>query len=175
MPAPTLDATPSGVASNSYLTVAEGDTYFSARLYSDAWVGASVDTKTVALIMATRLIDEMYDWTSWTTHPKTQALQWPRISMLQRNRLSFVDNEVIPQELKNATAELAQALIVSERTAQSDIADQKIEALTAGPVSLKFGAGVVPVVIPDIVYYSIPEWWGYVKGRAKGTRELIRA
>jgi hypothetical protein len=94
--------------------------------------------------------------------------------MLERDRLSYVGNDTIPIELKNATAEFARQLIVSDRSLNSDITDQKLTALTAGPISLSFGAGVAPVVIPDAVWALMPPWWGTIHGRISGTRELVR-
>jgi hypothetical protein len=177
MATPILDATPAGVTANAYATVAEADAYHDARLHRDDWeaTGADVATKTVALIMATRLLDAMYCWESWATNPQTQALQWPRVAMLARNQLSYIPNDVIPAELKNATAEYARQLIAADRSADSDIETQKIKSLTAGPVSLTFGDGVVARPVPDAVVSLLPSWWGYVRGRVSATRELVRA
>lgn len=174
MPTPTLDATPAGAAANSYSTVAEGDAYHDARLHSEAWTAVDTATKTVALIMATRLLDAMYEWAEYPT-TTTQALQWPRNSVMRRGELTYVGTMEIPPELKNATAEFARQLIVADRSADSDLETQKIRALTAGPVSLTFGEGITAKVVPDAVISLLPSWWGYVRGRQRGTRELARA
>ena len=175
MPTPTLVATPGAVNANSYCAVAEADTYHDARLFSTDWSGALVSVKTVALIMATRVLDYTYTWASWPTSPQTQSLQWPRTGLLARNGLKFVDGATIPDEIKNATAELARQLIIADRTLDSDIETQGISSLSAGPVSLSFKDGVYAKVIPDAVFNMIPSWWGLAQGRQSGTRDLVRA
>lgn len=67
-----LDATVGGANANSYLTVAEADAYFAARLHSDVWdalsegegEGEGDSTKEAALIWATRLFDSKIK-TAW--------------------------------------------------------------------------------------------------------------
>ena len=175
MATPILDATPAGSSANGYVTVAEADAYHDARLHREDWeaTGADAATKTVALIMATRLLDSAYEWAVYPTTP-TQALQWPRNGVMRRNGLTFVGSMEIPPELKNAAAELARQLIVADRSADSDLETQKVKSLTAGPVSMTFG-DVAAKVIPDAVGALLPSWWGYVRGRVSATRELVRA
>ncbi len=177
MSTPNLDATPGGAAANSYCTVTEADAYHDSRLHRDDWkaTGTDVATKTVALIEATRLLDSMYEWASWASQPTVQALQWPRIAVIARNRLVYVPNDAIPTELKNATAEMARQLITEDRTADSDIETKGILSLRAGPVALTFKDSVVAKVIPDAVFSLLPPWWGYIKGRVSSVRELVRA
>ena len=175
MGVPTLVATPGAVNENSYCTVAEADAYHSARLFSSDWTLAVTDNKTVSLIMATRLLDSMYEWASWPTAPATQSLQWPRVGLLARSKLKFIESNVIPDELKNATAEFARQLLVADRTLDSDVETQGIQSISAGPVSLSFKSSVYPKVVPDAVYNLLPLGWGWAHGRASGTRELVRA
>jgi len=174
MATPTLDATPAGAASNSYATVAESDAYHDARLHSDDWTSASTATKTVALIMATRTMDALFEWAAWPT-TTTQVLQWPRNAVPRRGGLTYVGNMEIPPELKNATAELARLLIVEDRTADNDIETNKLKSLTADPVTLVFGDGVTAKPIADLVAALLPPEWGYVKSRAQLTREIVPA
>jgi hypothetical protein len=153
--------------------VAEADAYFDTRLFSTNWTGAVTATKETALIMATRLMDSMWEWSGAATDD-VQALLWPRVGMRAKNELEFVPDNEIPIELKNATAELAFQLIAEDRTLDSDIESKKITSLTAGPVSLSFGEGVTAKVVPDAVYHLIPPWWGWVRGRGRGVRRAWR-
>ncbi len=164
MAVPTLVSTPGDANANSYLTVAEGDSYHDSRLTATDWSDATTDTKTVALIMATRILDAMYDWRNFTATDE-QVLLWPRDGMVDYKERNFIENTDIPQELKNAVAELARQLIIEDRTLDSDISKLKITNLTAGPVSLGFGEGVEPQVIPDAVFWLIPRWWGQLRER----------
>lgn len=164
MATPTLVATVGSASANSYTTVAESDTYHDARLSATDWSGAATATKTVSLIMATRIIDAMYDWNGWTVDD-TQVLLWPRNGLTDFKERQFIQDTEIPQQLKDAVSELARQLIVEDRTLDSDISKLKISNLTAGPVTLGFREGVEPKVIPDAVYWLIPRWWGRLRER----------
>lgn len=176
MPTPTLIATPAGATANSYATVAEADAYHDSRLHRTDWAatGSDADTKTVALIMATRTMDALFVWAAWPT-TTTQVLQWPRNAVPRRGGLTYVGNMEIPPELKNATAELARLLIVEDRTADNDIEKNKLKSLKAGPVELAFGEGVTAKPIADLVAALLPPEWGYVKSRYQLTREVATA
>jgi hypothetical protein len=188
MPTPTLIATPGAVDANSYATVLEADTYHDSRLHATDWTGASVSTKTVALIMATRLLDALYDWTG-AISSITQALLWPRVGMYRRTGASggwnpsigwygsayAIPSDAIPVELKNATAEFARQLIVADRSLDNDVETQGIKGLRAGPVELQFKDGVEAKVVPDAVYLMLPAEWGIPRGREAATRQLLRA
>ena len=132
------------------------------------------EVKNVALTMATRLLDSMYSWAEWST-TTTQSLQWPRIGVLDFLQLSNIPDYEIPDRLKEATAEFARQLIVSDTTANSDIETQGIKSLSAGPVSLAFKDSITPKVVPDAVINLIPSWWGKPRARKQMTRELVRA
>lgn len=174
MPTPTLDATAGGSASNSYCTVAEADAYFDSRLYTTVWAALTTPQKTVALIMATRVLDAQIEW-SGDTRTFTQRLMWPRYGMLKRNKLEYVPDTEIPEELKFMTAELALQLSIADRTADSDIETQGITSLTAGPVSLTFSDDVEAKVIPDSVYFLMPEGWGVIRGNTVSFGRVRRA
>jgi hypothetical protein len=172
---PTVITSPGDPTANSYVSVAEADFYHTTRLHVELWTGSTVTTaiKEAAVIMATRTLDLLYEWYSRPTY-LTQALQWPRIGMLDFLQLSILGEGVIPSQLKNATAEFARQLIGEDRTEDSEIEAQKIRSLDAGPISISFGEGVVPKVVPDAVFSMIPKHWGFVSGRVEGTVPLMR-
>lgn len=169
----TLVETIGSASANTYATLAEADSYMESHVYSTDWDAATDPEKNTALAMACRTLDAMFDWAGAATDT-TQALRWPRVGIRAANELEFVDDDEIPEELKWAQIELANALIKSDRTADSDIEVNKITSLSAGPVSLSFGAGVTAKVIPDSVWYLIPEWWGVSRARRKSVREVFR-
>jgi hypothetical protein len=170
-----LNATPGASNANSYLTLNEAQAYFDTRLFSDAWDNS--DDQTKALIMATRTIDMLFqpytylittkDGTqllrtrpSWTgaASTTTQALSWPRTGMFDRNG-NPIPVDVIPQQLKDAVAELAGQLSKGDRTLDSDVAVQGITSIKAGSVALTFKDSVEAQVIPDAVYNMlVPSW-----------------
>lgn len=174
-----LDATPGGVASNSFLTLIEAQAYFDTRLPITQWDNA--DSQTALLIMATRVMEAMfasakrvlmrsgvgkqvyaYYRTSptWTGSPATttQALSWPRTGMVTRNGVTILST-VIPQELKNAVAELAGQLAIGDRTLDNDVIAQGITSIKAGSVALGFKNDFEFDVIPGAVWDLLVQSW----------------
>jgi hypothetical protein len=170
---PTVITTPGAVDANSYCSVAEGDSYHETHLYASAWNSASITTKEIALIHATRLLDDMYEWAGWATEDE-QPLMWPRETVLTKNGQDWLDDDVIPQDLKNATAEMARNLIIGDRTEDNAVETQGLRSLTAGSVSLSFKDSVQAKVVPDAVVNLIPDHWGRLKG-SDGMLEVARA
>jgi hypothetical protein len=162
-------ATPGAANATSYVTIQAADEYNDTVVIyddTDTWEDASADEKCRALVTATKLLDVWFDWYG-DVASLTQRLMWPRRGVLKvgvtegvvgSERINpwhepfqsmYADDE-IPERIEHATAELARHLLVSDRTADSDIETQGIKALTAGPVSLSF-AGAMAKPIPDAV------------------------
>src|SRR5687767_10124818 len=103
MPTPTLVATAGDATANSYITVADADTYHDAHLYASTWTAATTANKTISLIWATRLIDAAYEFVGEIASD-TQALRWPRAAAFDRDG-RLLANDEIPEALEQATAE----------------------------------------------------------------------
>ena len=146
-----LDATVGGAAANSYLTRAEANSYFDTRLYSDAWKNASDDKKDAALVWSTRLLDRSIIWNGALTS-LTQKLRWPRTGATTLDGQLYTAN-VIPDELKEATAELALYLLRKDRTAETG--REGIKSFEVASFSVEFDKQTEPEVIPDAVYQLI--------------------
>lgn len=104
--AAVIDATLSGANSNSYVTLAEAESYFETVPHGEHWTGSD-DSKNRLLITATRYLDVFsYHGDRCTT---TQALKWPR----KEYKVDGVELACtfIPTQIKTATFELAHALI----------------------------------------------------------------
>jgi len=83
----------------SYIDRVEAQVYFDGRLNTEAWDDTTDDTeKDKSLIMATRTIDRLNF--SGQKAVTAQALQFPRGT-----------DTLIPDDVKNATAEIALALL----------------------------------------------------------------
>src|SRR5690349_19399423 len=116
------------VDANSYAAVADADAYFDGHLYATAWTGATPESKAGALVMATRLIDSQYQFNGFRAHTE-QALQWPRekcpdpdkglpsVSVLQWVSDYFVEPDLVPVPVLQATCEMARELLIVDRTA----------------------------------------------------------
>lgn len=174
---PTINSTAGDPAANSFCSLAEAATYFDERLALDpAWVTTG-DTPARLLIMATRVLSAMmvphrslrwdkegkaYYYTSraWLGVPSTttQSLAWPMIGMYDRLGRAIPSN-VVPKELKEATAELAGQLGIADRTLDNDIKVQGITSVRAGSVALTFKEIIESQVLPDAVLsLLVPSW-----------------
>jgi hypothetical protein len=100
------------IDANSYITVAYADTYHSNRGNS-AWATLTTTVKEQLLVKSTDYIEQVYRlrWLGYR-HTEEQALSFPRDEVPRRdftylNQFSFYPNDVVPNEIKNACAELA--------------------------------------------------------------------
>ena len=104
--AATITATLSSATANSYVTLAEANTYFETVPDSTTWDNKSDDQKNRSLIAATRWIDSFVFFGDRCDHG--QALKFPR------NNYQVDDVELacsaIPNNIKYAQYELARAL-----------------------------------------------------------------
>jgi hypothetical protein len=102
----TINATLSSATANSYVTLAEADSYFETVPDSASWDNKTTDQKNRSLITATRWIDSLNFYGDRCD--EDQALKWPR------NNYDYdqveLECSLIPNEIKYATFELARAL-----------------------------------------------------------------
>ncbi len=172
----TLVATAGAADANSYLTEEEADSIFEARLHTSLWDDADDEDKPKALAMATKVLDRMLmpgeeyvqngdspyyrvrpTWTGMVA-TTTQALAWPRAGMYDANGNAIAE-DVIPGDLKEATAELALQLLAGDRTLDNDVAVQGLTGLRVGSISLSFKDLIEAKVIPDAVWNAlVPSW-----------------
>lgn len=175
----TIVSTPGAVNANSYLEVAEATAYFATRVGITAWDNA--DDQALLLVMATRVMEAMFGsarrelihqplrgsiaayyltyptWTGFAT-TTTQALTWPRTGMFTRTGVA-IGTMIIPQEIKNATAELAGQLAIGDRTLDNEVIAQGLTSLKAGSVSLTFKSDFTFNVIPTAVWNLLVQSW----------------
>lgn len=104
--AATIVATLKSATANSYVTLAEANTYFETVPDSTTWDNKTDDQKNRALISATRWIDSLNFYGDRCDDG--QALKWPR------NNYHVDDVELactaIPKDIKYAQYELSRAL-----------------------------------------------------------------
>lgn len=168
-----LIATPGAADANSFCDRAWADGYHEAHLYASVWTAAANDRKEIALVMATRTIVGLVEWITGRQATLTQALPWPRICAVDKEQNSFASN-VVPPELKNATAELARQLLVKDRTADSKTETEGITRMKAGPVEFDFDRPVAKV-LPDAVFYMIQHLGRLVPRTGDRSVKLLRA
>lgn len=173
----TLVATPGASNANSYATVVEAQAYFDTRTEVLGWEDA--DDQSILLMMGTRVLDAILRpmttyvpasgsnsayyivRRAWTGSPSTttQKLAWPRTGMYDANGNAIAD-DVIPQDLKDALAELAGQLGTADLTLDNDVIVQGLTSVKAGSVSLSFKDMIEKHVIPDMVWnLLVPSWY----------------
>ena len=129
-----FSATPGASNANSYVTLAEADSYFEFRLHSSAWDNA--DDQEAALISATRMLDWYLKWKGEKA-TTTQALEWPRANVYDRDD-NLLDETIIPQRVKDAACEMALANLSEDRVADKDM--DGFAQIVVGPLSLRSDA-----------------------------------
>lgn len=135
--------------SNSYCSVGEATVYHSDRLHNSEW--ETSDDQVPALIWATRMLDEQVNWQGSLAN-EDQALRWPRAYVYTRDGV-LIDEDVIPQWLKDATAELAYHLLSSDRLAEAGTMGFKEISLPG--ISIKPDKFDRPSVLPKSVWSII--------------------
>jgi hypothetical protein len=131
---PTLDATAKGANSNSYVTRAEAQTYFDGRLNADEWENATAGNKDKSLIQATAYL-ERFEYQGTVTDLQTpQRLKWPRLGLFDADGRDL-DEDTVPNAVKEATYEVALALLDGKLDMQNDGTEQ-YESVTVGPISV---------------------------------------
>ena len=103
-----IDTTISGANANSYLTLAEAETYFDDRLNISAWQDTDADNRTRALLHAAQRL-ERENWLG-DRATTTQRLAWPRIGVA---KVEEYESDEIPQQIKDAQCELALHLLAN--------------------------------------------------------------
>lgn len=162
----TIDATVGGVDANSYITIADANTYFETVSYSSTWDDAADDDKCRALQTATRQLDTSFDFVGFVSS-STQALLWPRDEVIGPNGYAE-DSDAIPVRIQQATAELAQQLLASNRQADSDTETEGIQRLRLGAgLEIYFKSSVVAKPIPDVVATLVGDY-GRLRGKGGG-------
>jgi hypothetical protein len=176
-----IDTTIGGVDSNSYASLAEGNTYFEGRLHCTDWTNASNPNKEKALIQSARIFDQYVDWLGLKT-TTTQALQWPRKGIcydgvhyfncsswltLDADYSWVVDSTTIPQIIKDAQCELSLVLLVDDMQVMGDLS-----SLSFAGIKMNINGKGNRGIIPDHVWQILSSL-GSLKG-GTGTVKLLR-
>lgn len=132
----------------SYNTLAEANTYFSNRYGSSDWEDADVSDLQKALSTAyKRLNQEYYMGTRTST---SQEGAFPRYGLKDRNG-EWIDENTVPQDIKDAECELALALLNGQYSLE--VTGNTYDSITVGPLRLDYSeSGDEPAgALPDLV------------------------
>lgn len=164
-----IDATVGGLTTNSYVTLAEANTYFTNRVHADSWEDSEVQEQ--LLITASSTIDWFITWKG-TKATGTQTMDWPRTGVYDKVGELYPE-DVVPIDVKIATFEMALSSMDSDRTADGDLAG--LSEVKAGSLQLKTDDGMYntqPDVIPDKIWKILA---GLTTKSGIGVVRLVRA
>lgn len=147
----TIVATAASASANSYLLLADAETYATERLQVGDWDGASTDEKNRALIEATRWLDH-FDFAGERS-TEAQALEWPRIGTYTRDGYEY-DTDTIPAFIEQATFELALQLLKDNAASKDTLGPTGLEAFNrakVGPMEVEVRHANKAGDLPDSV------------------------
>lgn len=155
----TIVATAGSAAANSFVTLAEAETYMEGRGNKALWTAASDANKDIALAEATTDLD-LREWSGYRA-TDTQALAWPRQWAIDPDNPNhdYFDTDTVPTRVKHATCELAFQYIKAGTTdvaaldAKTGVKRKKVDVLETeyfSPSSTPTGLARYPRVMAMI-------------------------
>ena len=132
---------------NSYLAVADADSYFADRGNED-WAAQDTTAKEQALVRATFAINAWLrgKWRG-AKFTATQSLAWPRSGVVDEDGYELA-TDAVPQPVKDATAEVA-LIELTERFLQTSVdRSNMVASQSVGPISVTYRGDA-----PSIKYY----------------------
>lgn len=120
---------------NSYISLADAETYFTNRGIPAAWSAATNAEKEAALVSATQFIDANYEWATGVIGSETQALGWPRSGAYDRFGRS-ISSTVVPPRVEDACCEASLRALSGDLLA--DQTQKVIEEEVTGAVRVRY-------------------------------------
>lgn len=141
---------------NVYCSLGQANQHFMDRLNSEVWDNATDDIKNKALLFATRVLDATYTWKGSPVEFE-QNRDWPRYNVYDEDGY-YINYDVIPRYLIEATAELALKLLEQDRISNEEPSTIGIKKVKLGSLAVDFENAesikqlkIVPDYIDDIV------------------------
>lgn len=143
---------------NSYCSVSFANDYHEKKLRTAAtWAALTTQQKEYRLAEATEIVDRecAEKWAGCAAHlrPTEQRLYWPRYDVRDGDG-QWLESDVIPEELKSATAELA--LRLTEKDLDKEPLRRSFSALSVGSINLTPAASDPPVLIRSVMHFLRP-------------------
>jgi hypothetical protein len=167
---------------NAYADLVDANAYYDGHLYASAWTGASDDQKAVALVMASRLIDAEWQFNGTRTNA-VQGLQWPRakcpepdnvhvpISVLLPIPCDYVEYDIVPKAVIQATCEMARELLITDRTVAS--AGEGLKYFNSGGVQTGYDKSDRRPVLSQVAQVMLAKYGSQISAQSGAVR-LIR-
>jgi hypothetical protein len=169
---------------NSYISVADAESYHENTLYATEWTAADADKKKQAVVSATRIIDTNCVFRGYRKLT-AQPLAWPRV--LAKNdeyrgglynvlmtSLPYYDENTLPVALVQATAQLAVELLRTDRTQDAGSKGIADISLGSGALSLSFIPSDRPDPLPDETRRILAGLVVSFRGYKSGIKRIVR-
>lgn len=148
------------VGANSYVTEAEADEYFANHpFYADAW--DEIENKEALLRAATSQIDFLFNWYGWRSYEE-QVLAWPRQRVWYLPSYAYIPTDSIPQQVKDATCEMAYFLSKGDVFAPSS--SEGLDSLKIDVIELNFTNSSSKSPVPAAVLVLLRSLGDYAFG-----------
>lgn len=146
-----------GIATaNSYCSVEDADDYHENHLYATDWTSANTTTRENALIMASRLLDEQVSWDGAIVD-SSSGLRWPRYNVWHEDGY-MISSNIVPDFVKNATAEYARKLIGEDRTDETNRDLKGFKMVQIGDLKIQVDEWTSKPVMPPSVWSMIRDY-----------------
>lgn len=137
----------------AYVSVANCTAYCAAR--GLAFTGSTAHQEQ-AIVRATQWIDARYRgrWQGYRRHGRDQALDWPRLEVIDDNAREAIDGDELPVEIVDATCEAAARELAVPNSLSPDLRrGGAVKRYKAGSVEVEYSASASP----ETVYRKIDD------------------
>lgn len=156
--------------STSYCSQDYADDYFEPTASKAIWNALTDEQKENLLSWATRFLDQKAKWKGSLTS-ETQALRWPRTGVYTRDKIA-IGSTTIPQQLKDATCEVAKFLIDNDPTGGQDV--DNFKRIAVDVIEIEYQDMTSQTTFPSQIN-SILAGIGYISIGRKQATKILRA
>lgn len=160
-------------AADALISVAYADTYHTARGNS-TWTGTTT-AKEAAIRRASAYLSTSFTWQGYRVRGRSQALAWPRNSVLDEEGYSVPSDEV-PDEVEQACAEIALRELVAPGAMTPDYTPSaRIKSATVGELAVSYDLSRTDADSARPVLLVVRDLLGPLLKRGGGNRLVARA
>lgn len=161
----------SGLSSaTSYVSVADADDYFAIDANNEAWDALPEEQKEFFLAWATRYIDQKVNWKG-SKATSVQGLRWPRVYVKDRDGV-YIEDDVIPTQVKQITYEVARWLMDNDPAAGSDV--ENLKKVVVDVVEIEYQDQTSQTSFPTL-FSDILQGIGTFRIGGRGHANIIKA
>lgn len=131
--------------SNSYVAVADAQTYYTDRGQTELAAKTTAEIQ-AALVLASEYLDSKYSFTG-SRNSATQAMSWPRTGGSDSEEGISIDNNIIPAAVKRATIVLAGKYLEGTTLLEDLDRGGGISSVKVGPVSISYSPDADPSTV----------------------------